>query len=156
MSHFVSTCAQKEKRAVCGSLSLLSFLSSLLNDNRQIPAHKVSNDYGHRKEEVPVVIGDNGVEEIENGVSKVGGIDREHIADPDNLAVEIKEICVIDRKVDEVNNGICAEGYSEGGLDTLGIELCKAELEHNDRNTYLKDVGKIEEVEGPVEEHHLL
>ena len=135
---------------------LLSFCFSFLDDNRQVPTHKVQDNYGNRKEEVPVVVGNNRIEEVEGGVSKALGIEREHVAYPDGLAVEVKETRCVECKIDKVNDCICSEGDAKGRLNALGIKLYKAELEHHNRDTNLKHVREVEEVEGPAEENHLL
>ena len=44
------------------------------DDSRQIPDHKVDNDYGNRQEEIPIVIGNDRVKEIKDGVGEIGGV----------------------------------------------------------------------------------
>ena len=55
-----------------------------------------------------------------------------------------------------MDDGICAKGDSDGGLDALGIQLDKPQLEHDNGNTNLQHVREVEEVKGPAEQNHLL
>ena len=53
---------------------LLCFFLFSFDDSRQIPDHKVDNDYGNRQEEIPIVIGNDRVKEIKDGVGEIGGV----------------------------------------------------------------------------------
>ena len=145
---------KRRKRGNALRVCLLSL--SLPDDPGKIPAHQVQDDHGDRQEEVPVVVGKDLVEEIQRGIGKIGRIDGEHVADLDHLAVEVQELGIVDGQIHEVNEGICAKGDAEGGLDALGIQLDQPQLEHHDRDTDLQDVREVEEVKGPTEQYHLL
>ena len=81
---------------------------SCLDDAGQIPAHQIQHDHGNRQKEIPVVVRQDIVEDVKHRIVIFGGIDREHIVDPDDLSVKIKELGVVDREIDKMDNGVRA------------------------------------------------
>ena len=120
------------------------------NDFGQIHDTKVQHDKGRCHEHVPIGVWDEVIHHLQNGV---GGIDRIHVVELDDIARPVYDVVchgvAVEINIDQMHAGVnaCSQGKCCGDVDQL--LLGQSQREHQDRNANFQGVREVVEEKGP-------